>query len=155
MRALCNAYDYSNDLYPSTREYEKRGKIDMVLDWRNSNFYPDLFHIVYMMFGVDVDEEQAKVQFKKLREVHFPMILDTFLGEKRFCYSDTPTIADLSVAPLLTLIKGRKKFWEAVPEGIKDYYGRVMEAFPGMGEYVKMLEDKALSYDGPGADAEP
>ncbi|KAL7517990.1 hypothetical protein ACHAWX_002858 [Stephanocyclus meneghinianus] len=154
MRCLCNKFDEKGELYPRD-DLELRGKIDMVLDWRNSTFYPELFHIVYMMFGVDVDEEMAKQQFKKLIEVHFPLIQDTFLNGKKFCYSDTPTIADLSLGPLVTLLKGRKKFWEKVPEGIKEYYERVLEAFPGMMEYVKLLEDKALNYDGPGADAEP
>ncbi|KAL7509078.1 hypothetical protein ACHAXN_006221 [Cyclotella atomus] len=130
MRCLCNIFDTKGELYPS--DVEKKGKIDMVIDWRNSSFYPDLFHIVYMMFGVDVNEDQAK-----------------------FCFSDTPTIADLSVAPLITLLKGRKKFWATVPDGIKEYYERVLEAFPGMMEYVKLLDDKAVNYDGPGADAEP
>ena len=107
------------------------------------------------MFGVDVDEEMAKQQFKNLMESHFPMIENTFLKGKQFCYSDTPTIADLILGPMMTLLKGRKKFWEKVPEGIEEYYERVLEAFPEMMEYVKLLEDKALSYDGPGADAEP
>ncbi|KAL3767384.1 hypothetical protein ACHAWO_010403 [Cyclotella atomus] len=146
MRCLCNIFDTKGELYPS--DAEKKGKIDMVIDWRNSSFYPDLFHIVYMMFGVDVDEDQAKVQFKKLMD-------NTFLNGKKFCFSDTPTIADLSVAPLITLLKGRKKFWATVPDGIKEYYERVLEAFPGMMEYVKLLDDKAVNYDGPGADAEP
>ncbi|KAL3796319.1 hypothetical protein ACHAWO_008988 [Cyclotella atomus] len=123
MRCLCNIFDTKGELYPS--DAEKKGKIDMVIDWRNSSFYPDLFHIVYMMFGVDVDEDQAK----------------------KFCFSDTPTIADLSVAPLITLLKGRKKFWAAVPDGIKEYYERVLEAFPGMMEYVKLLDDKAVNYN--------
>jgi len=152
MRCLCNIFDTKGDLYPS--DAEKKGKVDMVMDWRNSSFYPDIFHIVYMMFGVDVCEDQAKIQFKKLMDVHFPMIEKTFLNGMKFCFSDTPTIADLAVAPLITLFKGRKKFWEAIPEGIKSYYERVLDAFPGMMEYVKLLDDKATSYDGPGADAE-
>jgi glutathione S-transferase len=57
------------------------------------------------------------------------MIENTFLNGKKFCFSDTPTIADLSVAPLITLLKGRKKFWAAVPDGIKEYYERVWRHF--------------------------
>jgi glutathione S-transferase len=153
MRCLCNSFEGGEELYPT--DAIKRGKIDMVLDWKNSTLYPDLFHIAYMMFGVAVDEDMAKTQFGKLIDTHFPMLLDTFLKDTKFCYSDTPTIADLAVAPMITLLKGRKKFWEKVPEGVKEYYGRVLEAFPGMGEYVKLLDDMCSGYVGPGADAEP
>jgi hypothetical protein len=61
----------------------------------------------------------------------------------------------LGVAPLLTLIKGRPKFWEKVPEGVKEYHTRVLEAFPEANEYFKMLDDMAIGYKGDGADAEP
>ena len=107
------------------------------------------------MFGVTVDEAKAKEDFKKICDEHFPILLDTFLKDTKFCYSDTPTIADLGIAPLLTLIKGRPKFWAAVPEGVKEYHARVLEAFPGADEYFKMLDGMATSYDGAGHDAEP
>lgn len=119
------------------------------------SLYPTFFHIAYMMFGVPVDEAKAKEDFKKICDEHFPVLLDTFLKDTKFCYSDTPTIADLGVAPLLTLMKGRPKFWAAVPEGVKEYHARVLEAFPGADEYFKMLDGMATSYEGAGADAEP
>ena len=115
MRCLCNIFDTKGELYPS--DAEKKGKVDMVLDWRNSSFYPDLFHIVYMMFGVDVCEDQAKIQFKKLMDVHFPMIEKTFLNGMEFCFSDTPTIADLSLAPLITLLRAGRSFGEPSLKG--------------------------------------
>jgi glutathione S-transferase len=107
------------------------------------------------MFGVPVDEAKAKEDFKKLCDEHFPILLDTFLKDNKFCYSDTPTIADLGVAPLLTLIKGRPKFWAKVPEGVKEYHERVLQAFPEADEYFKMLDSMATAYKGEGADAEP
>ena len=119
------------------------------------SLYPSFYHIAYCLFGAAVDEDKAKEDFKKICDEHFPVLLDTFLKDTKFCYSDTPTIADLGVAPLLTLIKGRPKFWAKVPEGIKEYHASVLEAHPGADEYFKMLDGLATSYDGPGADAEP
>ena len=110
------------------------------------------------MFGVKVDDAKAKEDFKKLCDEHFPILLDAFLKNTKFCYSDTPTIADLGVAPLLTLIKGRPKFWEAVPEGVKEYHARVLEAFPEADEYFTMLDGFATAFAEKkenGADAAP
>jgi len=82
------------------------------------------------MFGVPVDEAKAKEDFKKLCD-------------------------EQGVAPLLTLIKGRPKYWAAVPEGVKEYHARVLEAFPEADEYFKMLDEFAAAFKGDAADAEP
>lgn len=153
MRTLCNMHSGGEELYPT--DPVQRGKIDMVLDWKNSSVYPDLFHLAYMMFGVPVDEDVAKKQFAKLLDEHFPLLLNTFLKDTPFCYSDKPTIADLAVAPFVNLLKGRKKFYEKVPDGVKEYYERVLAAFPDAEQYWKLLDDMCTNYDGPGADAEP
>mmetsp|Transcript_22672 Transcript_22672/g.47833 ORF Transcript_22672/g.47833 Transcript_22672/m.47833 type:complete len:225 (-) Transcript_22672:305-979(-) len=153
MRALCEMNAGGEDLYPA--DPITRAKINMVMDWKTSSIYPDLFHLAYMMFGVEVDEVMAKKQFAKLLETHFPVLLNVFLKDTPFCFSDKPTIADLAVAPIITLLKGRKKFYEKVPDAVKEYYQRVYDAFPGANEYFKTLDDMCSNYDGPGADAEP
>ena len=153
MRTLCQLFEGGEKYYP--KDPIIRGKIDMVCDWKNTAFYPPFYHIAYILFGVPVDEAKAKEDFKKICDECFPILLDTFLKDTKFCYSDTPTIADLGVAPLLTLIKGRPKFWAKVPEGVKEYHTRVLDAFPEANEYFKMLDDMAIGYKGDGADAEP
>lgn len=153
LRCLCMSFPGGEELYPT--DPMMRGKIDMVMDWKNTSLYPDMFHIAYGPFGVTTDEELAKINFAKILDVYFPLLVDVFLKDTKFCFSDTPTIADLAVAPLVTLFKCREKFWAKVPHEVKEYYGRVLDAFPDVKEYVNMLDDMMVSYDGPGANAEP
>ena len=46
---------------------------------------------------------------------YFKVLMDCFLKNTKFVLSDTPSIADLAIAPAFTFIKARLKFWEAVP----------------------------------------
>lgn len=153
MRYLCNVAPNGDKLYP--RDPLKRARVDMVLDWRQTALYPCLPSIGYGIFGVPVDTDEAKEKFKALQEEHFKILTDVYLKDTKFCYSDTPTIADLSIAPALNFIKARKKFWEAVPQAVKDYQARVLEAFPGTKENFDALEGMATGWDGEGNDAEP
>ena len=41
------------------------------------------------------------------------------------------------------------------PEKVKDYYSRVLEAFPDTKENFDMLDGMCTGYDGEGADCEP
>jgi glutathione S-transferase len=153
MRTMCQLFEGGEKYYP--KDPILRGKIDLVCDWKNTVFYPCFPSLGYVIFGYPNDTAKAKEDFKKLCDEHFVTLTDTFLKGKKFCYSDTPTIADLGVAPLLTLIKGRPKFWAKVPDAVKDYHTRVLEAFPEADEYFKMLEGMVTGYTGDGRDAEP
>lgn len=130
-------------------------KIDMVMDWRQTSMYPCIPSIAYIVFAMEQDDEQAKKDFKKLLDEHFPTLLNVFMKDTKFCYSDKPTIADLAIAPSLTFLKARKKFWQMVPEEIKDYHKRVLEAFPDTKENFDMLDGMCVGCDFKGHDLEP
>ena len=130
-------------------------KVDMVMDWRQTGLYPCLPSIAYIVFGYKQEDSKAKADFAKMLEEHFPVLTDVYLKDTQFCYSDKPTIADLAIAPSLTFIKCRSKFWEKVPEKVKEYHARVLEAFPDTKENFDMLTDMCEKYDGEGADCEP
>lgn len=153
LRFLCVNNDGGEELYPN--DPVKRAKIDMVMDWRQTCFYPCIPDIAYLVFGMEKEDEDAKKCFKSLLDDHFKVLVDIYLKDTKFCYSDTPTIADLSLAPVLTFLKVRAKFWEKVPEAVKEYHARVLEAFPHTEENFKMLDDMCVGYSGAGADLEP
>mmetsp|Transcript_6735 Transcript_6735/g.7200 ORF Transcript_6735/g.7200 Transcript_6735/m.7200 type:complete len:338 (+) Transcript_6735:98-1111(+) len=153
MRYLCVNNQGGEDLYPS--DPTMRGKIDMVMDWRQTGLYPCLPDIGYLIFGMPCEDDAAKKGFAKLLDEHFPVLLDVYLKDTPFCFSDKPTIADLAIAPTLTFIKVRTNFWEAVPEGVKEYYTRVLEAFPDTKENFDMLDSMCTGYSGDGADLKP
>jgi glutathione S-transferase len=147
MRYFCNiAGEKSESLYPS--DPFKRAQIDLALDWRQTSYYPCLPAIGYIVFGMGGDltsSENAKAKFEELQEKHFKVLMDTFLKDTKFIYSDTPTIADLAVAPTLTFIMARPKYWEAVPQKIKDYRLAVLEHFSHTKEEFDMLEHMATT----------
>lgn len=153
LRYLAVNSEGGEKLYP--KDPAMRGKIDMVMDWRQTSLYTLLPDIGYMIFGMEKDGEQAKKDFAKLLEEVFPVLTDVYLKDTKFIYGDEPTIADLSVAPCLTFIKVRSKFWEKVPEAVKEYQARVLEAFPDTKENFDILDGMATGYDGEGADLEP
>jgi glutathione S-transferase len=153
MRFLCNISPEGATLYPT--DPIKRARVDLALDWRQTSFYPCLPSIGYILFGMDQSTEKAKEDFKKLLDEHFKTLTEVFLKDNKFIFSDTPTIADLSIALPLTFIKARSKFWEAVPEAVKEYYTAVLEAFPETAENFAMLDGMATGCTAAGFDAEP
>jgi glutathione S-transferase len=153
MRYLCVTSQGGEDLYPA--DPVLRGKIDMVMDWRQTSMYKPMPAIAYVVFGFANDDEAAKKSFAELMNDHFPILSDVYLKDTPFCYSDKPTIADLSIAPVLTFIKCRKNLWAAVPEKVREYHARVLEAFPGVKENFDMLDGMCTGYAGDGADVEP
>lgn len=153
MRYLCVNNEGGEELYPS--DAALRGKIDMVMDWRQISYYPNIPDIGYIVFGMAMDDEKAKKAFATLLEEVFPVLLDVYLKDTAFCFSDKPTIADLAIAPTLTFIKARSKFWEKVPEKVKEYATRVLEAFPDTKENFDMLDGMATGCDAKGFDLEP
>lgn len=153
MRYLCKSSPKGDAYYPT--DPEEAAKIDMVMDWRQTTFSPCFPSIGYIIFGMPQSDEEAKKNFKILRDSHFKTLTSIFLKETKFCFSDTPTIADLSIAAILTLIKGRSKFWEAVPQEVKDYQQRVFDAFPETKENFDMLSTMCTEYSGDGADVSP
>jgi len=153
MRYLCRSSPNGHKLYP--QDLKAASKIDMVCDWRQTSYYPCIPAIGYSIFGMEQSDEEAKKQFKNLIGEHFKTLTEVFLKDNKFCYSDTPTIADLAIAPTLTFIKTRSKFWDAVPQEVKDYQTRVLEAFPGAQENFSMLDTMCTEYSDAGADLEP
>eukprot|EP00804_Cyclotella_cryptica_P000320 CCRYP_010235-RB/>CCRYP_010235-RB protein AED:0.38 eAED:0.38 QI:209/1/1/1/1/1/2/1463/224 len=153
MRYLVANYDTENSLYPN--DAKMRGRIDMIMDWRQTTLYPCLPDIAYVVFGMPCSDAGAQKSFAKLMDEHFKTLTDVFLKDTPFCYSDKPTIADLAVAPCLTFIKARSKFWEVVPDKVKQYHARVLEAFPETKENFDMLDAMCTGYDGKGKDLEP
>jgi len=153
MRYLCVNNEGGEELYPN--DAALRGKIDMVMDWRQTMFYPNIPDIGYIVFGMEMDDEKAKKGFATLLEEVFPVLLDVYLKDTAFCFSDKPTIADLAIAPSLTFIKARSQFWEKVPEKVKEYVTRVLEAFPDTKENFDMLDGMATGCDAKGFDLEP
>ena len=153
MRYLCVNNEGGEELYPT--DPILRGKIDMVMDWRQTSMYPCLPDIGYVVFGMPCTDEGAKTSFAKLLDEIFPVLVDVFLKDTAFCFSDKPTIADLAIAPTLTFLKARANFWEKVPEKVKDYYTRVLEAFPDTKENFDMLDGMCTGFDGEGADLSP
>lgn len=154
MRYLCNSSAASgHKYYPS--ELKKRAKIDMALDWRQTLFYPCFPAVGYVVFGYNLGDDEAKQKFQELMDTHFKVLTDCFLKNTKFIFSETPTIADLAVAPPLTFIKARTNFWDAVPEKVKQYHKRVLEAFPETTETFAILDGMATGYSGDGADLSP
>lgn len=153
MRFICISNDGGEELYPA--DPVKRGKIDMVLDWRQTAFYPCFPDIAYIVFGMSTEDEDAKKNFKSLMDEHFIVLVDIYLKDTKFCYSDTPTIADLAIGPVFSFLKVRAKFWDKVPESLKEYHARVLEAFPDTQKSFMMLDDLCAGYSGAGADLEP
>lgn len=153
MRYLVVNHDKEGVLYPN--DPKMRGRIDMVMDWRQASLYPCLPDIGYIVFGMECSDDEAKKGFRKLMDEHFKTLTDVFLKDTDFCYSDKPTIADLAIAPSLTFIKARGKFWEVVPQKVKQYHARVLEAFPETKENFDMLDGMAMGFDGNGKDLDP
>jgi glutathione S-transferase len=153
MRFLCIISPNGETLYPA--DPIKRARVDLAMDWRQTSFYPCLPSIGYIIFEMEQSNEKAKEDFKQLLDDHFKTLTDVFLKDTKFIYSDTPTIADLSVAPALTFIKARSKFWDAVPDAVKEYYTSVLEAFPETSENFAMLDGMATGCTFAGFDAEP
>ena len=153
MRFLCVNNEGGDSIYPT--DPVLRGKIDMVMDWRQTGLYPTFPNIAYGVFGYPTDEADAKKQFGKITNELFPTLMDVYLKDTQFVYSDKPTIADLSIAPVLTFLKCRKNFWAVVPEKVKEYHARVLEAFPDAKDYFDMTDGMCSGFEGPGADLEP
>ena len=120
----------------------------------SSNLF-NLLWLIAVVFGMPQEDSEAKKSFAKLMDEHFPILMNEYLKDTQFCYSDKVTIADLSIAPVLTFLKCRPKFWAKVPEEVKDYYTRVLEAFPDTKENFDMLDGMCTGYTGEGADCEP
>ena len=118
MRHLATTLAGGEDLYP--KDPIMRAKIDMVLDWRQTSLYKNIPDIAYCIFGMPVSDEGAKKSMKELLDEHFPVLLDVYLKDTPFVYSDKPTIADLGIAPVLTFIKTRAKFWDGEWTGMID-----------------------------------
>mmetsp|Transcript_32264 Transcript_32264/g.63898 ORF Transcript_32264/g.63898 Transcript_32264/m.63898 type:complete len:225 (+) Transcript_32264:65-739(+) len=154
LRFLVNsAGEKGHELYPV--DPVLRGMLDTAMDWRTTELYPKLTDLGYMVFGMPVSDDKAKEDFAKLLKDVFPILTGTFLKDTQFVYSDTPTIADLSIAPCLTFIQARPKFWAKVPQEVKDYQTRVLEAFPETKENFDMLLNMMTSFEGKEADLEP
>jgi len=155
MRYLCRSAPdgAGTKLYPS--DPSKAAQIDMVMDWRQCSFYPCIPAIAYVAFGFNFGDDAAKAKFASLRDEHFKTLTDVFLKDTKFVYSDTPTIADLSIGPCLSFLKARSKFWEAVPQDVKDYHQRVLDAFPETKTHFDILDDMCTGFDGEGADLDP
>ena len=160
MRYFCDvtaeSSPLSRQLYPPD-DLVRRAKINMVLDWRQCDFYPKLPDIAYIMFGMPNDDDKAKSSFKDLQEKVFPILTDEFLdgGSNLFIYGNDVTIADLSVALPLAYIKARPKFWDAVPQSIKDYHERVKSKFPQANQSFDSLKAIYENFSGDGRDLEP
>jgi glutathione S-transferase len=138
LRTLCAiAGDEGDAYYP--KDVSARAKIDLALDWRQCQLYTRLLSIGYIAFGIPSDDDKAKADFKVLQEEVFPVLVKTFLKDTKFVYSDTPTIADLAIAPPLVFLKARKRFWKLVPQEVKDYQVRVFEAFPSSNEHFAKI----------------
>ena len=153
MRFLCDSSPNGESLYP--KDPIKRARVDLALDWRQTAYYPCLPSIGYIIFGMEQSTEKARDDFKNLLDIHFKTLLDVFLKDTQFIYSDTPTIADLAVAAPLTFIKGRSKFWDAVPDAVKKYQQAVFESFPETAENFAMLDGLYTGCQTAGFDAEP
>ena len=154
LRYLCVTREGGEELYP--KDPVVRAKIDMVLDWRQTSLYKCLPDIAYGVWGMEMDDDAAKKSFAELIETHFVTLLTVFLKDnKKYCYSDTPTIADLAIAPALTFIMARKHMWAKVPKEVKDYRDRVLAYFPDTKENFDMLEGMCAGYTGKGADLMP
>eukprot|EP00588_Corethron_pennatum_P011544 CAMPEP_0194273522 /NCGR_PEP_ID=MMETSP0169-20130528/6844_1 /TAXON_ID=218684 /ORGANISM="Corethron pennatum, Strain L29A3" /LENGTH=178 /DNA_ID=CAMNT_0039016503 /DNA_START=231 /DNA_END=767 /DNA_ORIENTATION=+ len=154
LRFLANsAGEKGNELYPV--DPVMRAMLDTAMDWRTTELYTKLPDIGYAAFGFPVSDDKAKEGFAKLLEEVFPILTGTFLKDTKFVYSDTPTIADLSIAPCLTFIQTRPKFWAKVPQEVKDYQTRVLDAFPETKESFDMLLNMVTSFEGKEADLEP
>lgn len=151
MRYLCRTFPEGEQFYPE----ELRSKLDMVMDWRQTKMYPCVAKVAYIIFGYPEDAPQAIKGFKDLVEDHFSVLINTFLNGLPFIYSDTPTIADLSVGLGMTGLKARKYFWDEVPQAVKEYYQRVIDAFPEGAEFVGALSGMCESYEGEGAHLHP
>jgi glutathione S-transferase len=152
LRYLCRISPDGGKLYPT--DPREAAKIDMALDWRQTEMYQCLVSIGYIAFGFPQSDEQAQKDFKTLVE-KFNILTTVFLKDKKFVFSDTPTIADLSIALPLPLIKARNKFWEAVPQEVKDYYKRVVDSFPEAKEYFEILDKMTTDFSGEGSELAP
>lgn len=152
MRYLCDIAPNGDKLYP--KDPLKRAKVNMALDWRQCNMYPCFLPIGYIAFGMPQDTEEAKKSFAKLLD-HLKTLTTVFLNDTPFIFSETPTIADLAVALPLVFIMARSKFWDAVPQEVKDYRKRVMDAFPATSEEFQMIEKMCVECKAEGHDAAP
>lgn len=103
---------------------------------------------------MDCDDAVAKEKFNELLETHFKTLTDWFLKDTKFVFSDTPTIADLSIALPLTFIKARHNFWEAVPEKVKEYHEAVKASFPHSAEEFGIIESMCTKCEHPSAKLE-
>mgnify|MGYP003872968467 CR=1 FL=1 len=155
MRYICNVSGDKGDKFYPKSDPLKQAQIDMVMDWRQCKLYPALPAIGYIAFGMPQDTEEAKKQFKVLVDEHFKLLLEVYLKDTPFIFSETPTIADLSVALPLVFIMARGKFWDAVPEKVKEYRQRVLDAFPEASEHFQLIEGMCKDCKGEGFDAEP
>ena len=133
-----------------------RAKIDMAMDWRQTTWYTLLPPIGYIVFGYNMGEDdKAKANFKLMEEEVFPVFKDCFLKETKFIFSDTPTIADLSIGATIRFLAVRPKFWAKVPQEIKDYEQRVKEHFSENKDQFAIFEGMVADFKGEGSETEP
>ena len=154
MRYLCVTQDGGETLYPP--DPRMRAKIDMIMDWRQTELYTKIAPIGYLVWGINMGDDVTKKAFQELMDVHFITLMEVYLKDTPFCLSDKPTIADLSIAPALTFLKVRKHMWAKVPEKVKEYRKRVLASFPDTKvNNFDMLDGMCTGYTGDGADLEP
>jgi glutathione S-transferase len=132
-----------------------RAKIDMAMDWRQTEWYKLIPSIGYIAFGMAQPVEKAQADFKTMKEELFPVVTGTFLNGTKFIFSDTPTIADLCLAPTIRFLSIRPKFWEQVPQEIKDYEKRFHDFFSENKENWEMFAGMCAGCEAEGVDAEP
>jgi len=117
----------------------QRARVDQALDYRQTGLYPALQKYIYpvMGWGAPLDEAAAAAAAKNLSTV-----LDEFekyyLKDGKFVSGfETPTIADLAVAPPLAFLAARPDF--VVPAATKAYADRVAAAVPSLGPLTGAL----------------
>ena len=116
--------------------------------------FQSLPSIGYISFGMECDDEVAKEKFNELLDTHLKTLTGTFLKDTKFVFSDTPSIADLSIGLPLVFLKARTNFWAVVPERVKEYYEDVKAAFPHTAEEFGMIEHMCANCEHPGAKLE-
>jgi glutathione S-transferase len=122
LRYLCNRHGLDS-WYP--KDAATRANVDQWLDWTQCRFVPTMRDIVLNEVFLGDKGDKSAAQRGRVQLVELFTIIESSLGSKHFLVSDSPTIADLSLAPCVFQLS-LAGIHPQTPK-VKQWYERVAE----------------------------
>lgn len=123
LRYICNTFSLDDHFYPTSNR--ERARLEMALDWRQTNLYPHIAKAAYPALGFSKDFNSVKQGMAEV-DKDLRMLSGFWLKDRPFICGDKPSIADLAIAcPLLMLEATNVE----VPSAVQTYIARVASTF--------------------------